>query len=81
VGMPAPAPTPLQNFARPARFALAVAITPLADKVIQWTSERTGLKRPAAVFVLMAALAIATMSGLVGALTLLGGFAPLPPKP
>ncbi|GLI60744.1 hypothetical protein VaNZ11_002972, partial [Volvox africanus] len=35
----------MQNFVRPLRFSLAIALAPVFERVILWISKKTGLKR------------------------------------
>ncbi|KAF5826605.1 hypothetical protein DUNSADRAFT_2548, partial [Dunaliella salina] len=67
----------LQNFVRPLRFALAVALAPAFEKVIGKLTEKTR-NRGLAFGLLMLAIAAATSTTLFGTLYLLGGFPPAP---
>jgi hypothetical protein len=68
-----------QNFLRPARFALAVALAPSANRLIDWVGEKTGLGRKWAFGILLAAMAVTMTTTLGLALWAFGGFPPARP--
>jgi len=73
----------IQNFVRPLRFALAMAMAPAFDKVINWLSDKLRIGKVQAFGVLLFALAVTTTTCLFSAIYLFGGFpdgiGPLPP--
>jgi hypothetical protein len=64
----------VQNFARPLRFSLAIALAPLFDRAICWVAERTRLDKKLAFGLVLGAIAATTITCLGAALVLLGGF-------
>jgi len=66
----------LQNFLRPARFALAVALAPSANRLIDAVGARTGFGRRGAFALLLLAMAVTMTSTLGLALWAFGGFPP-----
>lgn len=65
----------IQNFVRPMRFALAVALAPKFDALIGWIGARLGgIPRPAAFGVFLFCQAIVTTTSLFTALVVCGGF-------
>jgi hypothetical protein len=73
-----------QNVVRPARFALAMVMAPLYDKLLNWISLKTGQDKKLAFIVVLVCIGILTSSGLFSALYFLGGFpdgiGPFPPN-
>jgi hypothetical protein len=69
----------VQNFLRPARFALALALAPGANRLIDRVGEATGFGRRGAFGILLAAMAVTMTTTLGLALWAFGGFPP-PPK-
>jgi hypothetical protein len=68
----------LQNFLRPARLALAIALAPSANRLIDVVGERTRLGRKRAFALLLAVMAV-TMTSVLGlCLWAFGGFPPAP---
>jgi hypothetical protein len=66
----------VQNFARPLRFSLALALAPVFDRAICWAAGRTGLDKRFAFGLVLGAMAVTTVSCLGAALVVLGGFPP-----
>ncbi|KAL6754356.1 hypothetical protein V8C86DRAFT_2704266 [Haematococcus lacustris] len=64
----------LQNFARPLRFAAAVALAPAFERAIAVIGARTGLPKSAAFALLLLGVGLTTVAGLGTALVTLGGF-------
>jgi hypothetical protein len=64
----------IQNFARPLRFSLAIALAPFFDRVISGISHRTRLGKQWAFGILLLCMAVVTTSTLFGTLWALGGF-------
>jgi hypothetical protein len=68
----------VQNFVRPLRLALAIALAPGANRLIDVVGERTGFGRKGAFGLLLAVMAV-TMTSVLGlALWAFGGFPPAP---
>ncbi|KAG2435441.1 hypothetical protein HYH02_011941 [Chlamydomonas schloesseri] len=68
----------VQNFLRPLRFSLAIALAPFFERLILWISGKTGLDKKLAFGLYLFCFAITTCVVLFGSLYLLGGF---PAKP
>jgi hypothetical protein len=64
----------LQNFARPLRLSLALALAPAFDRAITAVGEKLNIKKGAAFGVFLFCMAVVTSSTLFGSLYLLGGF-------
>lgn len=64
----------MQNFVRPLRFTLAVAMAPAFDNIINIIGSRLEIGKRYAFGVLLLIIAIVTSTCLFGALYLLGGF-------
>lgn len=69
----------IQNFARPLRLSLAIALAPFFERLITRISEATGLAKRWAFGILLGVVAVTTTTCLFGTLWLLGGFPPSPP--
>ncbi len=67
----------MQNFVRPLRFSLALALAPFFDRAITWIAGKTRLDKKYAFGILLVCIALTTLSGLGAALVLLGGFPPV----
>lgn len=68
----------IQNFARPLRLSLAIALAPFFDRLIGRMSEATGLQKRWAFGALLAGMAVVTTTCLFGTIWALGGFPPAP---
>lgn len=68
----------LQNFLRPMRFALAVALTPAVNSLMEHIMESWGWSKGQAFGFLMLVMGVGTMAILGGVLWILGGFPPTP---
>ena len=68
----------MQNFLRPLRLSLAIALAPLYERLIQKISDWTGLGRKQSFAVVIAGIAVCTLTYMGLALWLLGGFNPAP---
>jgi hypothetical protein len=64
----------MQNFARPLRISLALALAPAFDKIINLIAEKTGFAKKWAFGLLIVAIGITTSTTLFGTIYLLGGF-------
>jgi hypothetical protein len=64
----------LQNFARPLRLSLAIALAPAFDRAIQATADRFGVTKGKGFGIFLAGMAIVTSATMFSALYLLGGF-------
>jgi len=69
------------NLMRPVRLSLAVGAAPFFNRFLDGAQRRTGWPRPAAFGALLLAIAVATVSGIAGALAALGGFPGGVPSP
>lgn len=63
-----------QNFVRPLRFSLAIALAPFFERLIGWVSTKTGLAKPKAFILYLICFALLTMTLLGGGLYVCGGF-------
>ncbi|GIL80961.1 hypothetical protein Vretimale_9331 [Volvox reticuliferus] len=64
----------MQNFVRPLRFSLAIALAPIFEKLIQWISQKTGLSTRWAFGLYLTCFALLTAALIFGTLYVLGGF-------
>lgn len=64
----------MQNFARPFRFSLAVALAPVFDKALERIASRLSIKKGWAFGIVLLLIGVCTTSIMGGALWLLGGF-------
>ncbi|KAG2491733.1 hypothetical protein HYH03_009896 [Edaphochlamys debaryana] len=69
----------MQNFVRPLRFSLAIALAPVFERMILWIAAKTGLAKQWAFGVWLTGFALVTCASLFGSLYALGGFPPGPP--
>ncbi|GMH33838.1 hypothetical protein BSKO_01672 [Bryopsis sp. KO-2023] len=69
----------LQNFLRPMRFAVAVALTPAVNRLMERLQKSWGVSKGQSFGILMLLLAVVTTSTMALALWSLGGFPPTPP--
>jgi hypothetical protein len=69
----------VQNFARPLRISLALALAPAFDKAIDRVAAVLGIDKRWAFGLFILCMGICTSSILFGTLYLLGGFPPNPP--
>lgn len=70
----------IQNIIRPLRFCLAIALTPVANSMLDYLEEKLKIKRLQSFFILLFGLTIFTLSSLAVALWLLGGIPTRPPQ-
>ena len=70
----------LQNIMRPLRFAIAMALTPLVNRMLQSLTVKLGINKRQAVMLLLFGLAVFTLSSLVTSIWILGGIPTRPPK-
>jgi len=68
----------MQNFARPLRISLALALAPAFDKIINLIAEKTRLDKKWAFGLLILTIGIITSTTLFGTIFLLGGFPQAP---
>ena len=68
----------MQNFARPLRISLALALAPFFDKIINLIAEKTRLDKKWAFGLLILTIGIITSTTLFGTIFLLGGFPQAP---
>jgi hypothetical protein len=68
--------THTQNFVRPLRFSLAIALAPVFERIILWVSKKTGLSKRWAFGVYLVSFGLLTATVLFGSIYLLGGFPP-----
>lgn len=68
----------LQNFLRPLRFTLAVALTPAVNRLMEYVQGRLNVNKGQAFGFLMLVLGVSTTALLGFALWILGGFPPTP---
>ncbi|WIA15561.1 hypothetical protein OEZ85_002191 [Tetradesmus obliquus] len=66
----------LQNFARPLRISLALALAPAFDKAITGLGERLGIDKKWAFGIFLVCMGAVTTVTLFGTIYLLGGFPP-----
>jgi hypothetical protein len=69
----------VQNFARPLRISLALALAPAFDKAIDRLGAVLGIEKKWAFGLFILCMGICTSTILFGTLYLLGGFPPSPP--
>jgi hypothetical protein len=67
----------MQNFVRPLRFSLALALAPFFDRAITWLAAKTKLDKKVAFGILLVGIALTTLTCLGTALVALGGFPPV----
>lgn len=66
----------MQNFARPLRLSLALALAPAFDKAIGQISHKVGVNKNWAFGMFLGGMALLTTTVLFGSIYLLGGFPP-----
>ncbi|GIL50687.1 hypothetical protein Vafri_6804 [Volvox africanus] len=64
----------MQNFSRPLRFSLAIALAPVFEKIILWISKKTGLNKRWAFGLYLVCFALLSFTLIFGTLYILGGF-------
>ncbi len=67
-------PRQTQNFVRPFRFALAVALAPLFDRAITWVAAALRMPKGGGLVVLLLLQALANFAIAATILSVLGGF-------
>ncbi|EFJ45124.1 hypothetical protein VOLCADRAFT_94642 [Volvox carteri f. nagariensis] len=66
----------VQNFARPLRFSLAIAMAPVFERLILWVSNTTGLSKRFAFGLYLLCFSFVTVTVTFGTIYVLGGFPP-----
>lgn len=69
----------LYSVLRPLRIALAIALTPLVDRMMEYLVHKLGVERRQAFFLLLIALIVFTLSSFGMAVWILGGIPSKPP--